>query len=327
MKSNLTNNLNESQPVFGSLVGNSQAMQEVFALTRKVAKADVTVLLTGESGTGKELLARAIHNLSLRRDKPLLAVNCAALLNSLLESELFGHEKGAFTGAVSKRKGKFELAHQGTLFLDEIGDMSLEAQAKILRIIEEGKFEPIGSEKTIQVDNRIVAATNRNLVKETEEGRFRRDLYYRLNEFAISLPPLRERREDVPLLISHFVKEFNKELSKQVEGVSDVALNYLEKHSWPGNVRELRSVIKRAMILIDGDVIWLEHLPFEINLMSEETLEEEGEFLPLKENEKRYIARILARTKWNKSQAANILEISRHRLDRKINLYNLKPTQ
>ena len=167
MKSNLTNNLNESQPVFGSLVGNSQAMQEVFALTRKVAKADVTVLLTGESGTGKELLARAIHNLSLRRDKPLLAVNCAALLNSLLESELFGHEKGAFTGAVSKRKGKFELAHQGTLFLDEIGDMSLEAQAKILRIIEEGKFEPIGSEKTIQVDNRIVAATNRNLVKES----------------------------------------------------------------------------------------------------------------------------------------------------------------
>ncbi len=326
MKSSLAN-LNESQPVFGSLVGKSQAMQEVFALTRKVAQANVTVLLTGESGTGKELLARAIHNLSPRRDKPFLAVNCAALPDNLLESELFGHEKGAFTGAVSKRRGKFELAHQGTLFLDEIGDMSFEAQAKILRIIEEGRFEPIGSEKTIEVDNRIVAATNRNLVKEVEERRFRQDLYYRLNEFAVSLPPLREKKEDIPLLINHFIKEFNKELNKKVEGVSDVALNYLEKHNWPGNVRELRSVIKRAMVLIDGDVIWLEHLPFEIHLRSEEASKEEGEFLSLKENEKRHLSWILTRTKWNKTKAASLLAISRHRLDRKINLYNLKPTQ
>ncbi len=318
----------EEQPVFECMVGKCQAMQGVFDLIRKVAKADVAVLLTGESGTGKELLAQAIHNLSARKDKPFLAVNCAALPDNLLESELFGHEKGAFTGAVSKRRGKFELAHQGTLFLDEIGDMSFGAQAKILRIIEEGRFEPIGSEKTIGVDNRIVAATNRDLVKEVREGRFRRDLYYRLNEFAISLPPLRERKEDIGLLIDHFIKQFNKELNKQVEGVSDVALSYLKKHNWPGNIRELRSVIRRAMILMDGGVIWLEHLPFEIRLRGEEALEVvEEETLPLEENEKRYIARILARTKWNKSRAANILKISRHRLDRKINLYNLKPTQ
>jgi len=305
------------------LVGKSEPMRKIYELIDKIASLNVTVLISGESGTGKELVARAIHEKSKRKDDPFVPVNCVAIPDGLLESELFGHVEGAFTGAIRRKKGKFELADKGTLFLDEIGDMTMQAQAKLLRIIEEGKFEQVGGEKTIEIDNRIIAATNRNLLKNVKEGQFRDDLYYRLDEVKINMPPLRERKKDIALLIKYFIDIFNKDFEKKVKGISDTALNYLLKHDWPGNVRELRNVIKRAVALMETDTIWLEHLPVEIKIHTEDVIMT-NQKLSLDEVEAQHIENILRDINWNKSKAARILKISRHRLDRKIEKYNVQ---
>jgi len=240
---------------FGNIVGKSKAMRQVYEIIEKVAQTRASVLITGESGTGKELIARAIHFNSPRSDKPFVSVNCSALPETLLESELFGHERGAFTGAVTRRKGRFELAHNGTLFLDEVGDMSPALQVKLLRVLQEMRFERVGGTATLQVDARLVAASNRDLKREVEIGRFREDLYYRLKVVHINMPPLRERRDDIPLLVHHFLRKVAKANGLPVKKVSHEALKYLYQYDWLGNVRELENVIERAVILCDGDEI------------------------------------------------------------------------
>ena len=240
---------------FANLIGKTPVMQKVYALIEKVAPTNSSVLITGESGTGKELVARAIHIHSPRRDAPFISVNCAALPETLLESELFGHEKGAFTGAVAMRKGRFELAHQGTLFLDEIGDLPLPLQAKLLRILQEHSFERVGGTRTLTVDVRIVTATNKDLKEEVEAGRFREDLYYRLNVVEIHLPPLRERTEDIPMLVAHFLEQQRKNLGRERLDITPEALRLLTSLPWEGNVRELENTIERAAILCNDDTI------------------------------------------------------------------------
>jgi two-component system nitrogen regulation response regulator GlnG len=243
------------------IVGRSAAMQEVYKAIGRVAPRDETVLITGESGTGKELVARALFHHSGRADKPFLAFNCAAIPETLLESELFGHERGAFTGAERRRIGKFEQADHGTLFLDEIGDMTAATQAKVLRVLQEQRFERVGGDETIQTDVRLLAATNKDLEKEVAAGRFRSDLFYRLNVFTIQLPPLRERRDDIPLLIEHFLRLFGRSLGRTVRSVTPEARDCLLAHDWPGNVRQLQSVLKYALIQSTGDVLTLDCLP------------------------------------------------------------------
>jgi two-component system NtrC family response regulator len=249
---------------FGNIVGKSKIMRQVYEIIEKVAQTRASVLITGESGTGKELIARAIHFDSPRRDKPFISVNCSALSETLLESELFGHERGAFTGAVTQRKGRFELAHGGTLFLDEVGDMSPALQVKLLRVLQEMKFERVGGTKTLQVDARLVTASNRELHREVELGRFREDLYYRLKVVHIKVPPLRERRDDIPLLVHHFLEKAAKANAIPVKSVSHEALKYLYQYDWIGNVRELENVIERAVILCDGDDVRPQDLPEEL---------------------------------------------------------------
>src|SRR5579884_958390 len=243
------------------IVGTSPAMQEVYKAIGRLAPQDVNVLVLGESGTGKELVARALYQHSRRADKPFLAINCAAIPESLLESELFGHERGAFTGADRRRIGKFEQAHQGTIFLDEIGDMALSTQAKMLRLLQEQRFERLGGNETIQTDVRVIAATNHDLEAAVSAGRFRQDLLYRLNGFTIHLPPLRERIDDLPLLVEHFLKIFNRDLNRQVRSVAPEAMRLLEAYPWPGNVRELQSTIRYALVHAAGEVLTPECLP------------------------------------------------------------------
>jgi two-component system NtrC family response regulator len=255
---------------FGNIIGKSKAMRQIYEIIEKVAQTRATVLVTGESGTGKELIARAIHFNSPRRDKPFISVNCSALPESLLESELFGHERGAFTGAYAQRKGRFELAHGGTLFLDEIGDMSPALQVKLLRVLQEMTFERVGGIRTIQVDARLVTASNRDLLHEVGEGRFREDLYYRLNVVHIEVPPLRERRDDIPLLINHFLHKVTEAHGVQVKRMSQEALKYLYQYEWTGNVRELENTVERAVIFCDSDEIRLQDLPEEIRHRREE---------------------------------------------------------
>jgi two-component system response regulator AtoC len=248
-----------------NLVGNSRHMKNVLAMVEKIAKSDAsTVLIQGESGTGKELIAKAIHYESARADKPFMAINCAAVPETLLESELLGHEKGAFTDAKSQKKGLFELADGGTIFLDEIGDMDPGMQAKLLRVLEERTFRRVGGTRDIQVDVRIVSATNKDLLKAIEEKAFRNDLYYRIQVIPIFLPPLRERKEDIPSLTEHFIAYFNREFGKNVKGISKMAEKFLTEYSWPGNIRELKNIIERAIILENEETLLLEHLPQEI---------------------------------------------------------------
>jgi len=251
----------DDQPGADRIIGQSAAMQEVYKAIGRVAPQDVTVLITGESGTGKELVARAVFHHSRRSEGPFLAINCAALPESLLESELFGHERGAFTGADRRRIGKFEQVDRGTIFLDEIGDMSGATQAKVLRLLQDGSLERVGSNDTIRVDVRVIAATNRKLEELVAEGKFREDLFYRLNVFAIDLPPLRRRREDLPPLIDYFVRRFSRELGKRVVSISPEALHALQQHDWPGNVRELQSAVKYALVRAAGEVLTPECLP------------------------------------------------------------------
>lgn len=244
----------------GEIVGESKAIKQVLTLIEKVAKQGTSILILGETGTGKELVARAIHKLSLRKDHAMIKINCAALPATLIESELFGREKGAYTGALTKQIGRFEAANDSTIFLDEIGDLPLELQTKLLRVLQEGEFERIGSLDTITVDVRVIAATNRDLGERVRDGQFRNDLFYRLNVFPVTVPPLRDRREDIPLLTWVFVKEFNKSMGKKISTIKNKTMNLLNHYSWPGNIRELKNVIERAMILTDGSELKFDRL-------------------------------------------------------------------
>lgn len=323
------------------IVGNSPAMQKLYKLIGQVAPSDVTILLRGESGTGKELVARAIYQHSLRKDRPFLVVNCAAIPETLLESELFGHEKGAFTGAQTKRIGRFEQGNGGTIFLDEIGDMSLSTQAKILRLLEQRTLERLGSNETIKVDVRIIAATHKNLEEMLKRGLFREDLYFRLNVVSINIPSLKERLEDIPLLVDYFLKKYNRQFGKQMQRVSQEALGILQEHNWPGNVRELENCIKRAILLGKGDTILAEHL----ELYPDTSLKKRGDLevllkevikdkLNLKATniyreimhdvEKQLLLETLKLTQGNQTQAAKILGITRPTLKEKIKAYSLR---
>ncbi len=318
---------------FSQIVCKNPRMEQIVRTAQRIANSDMLVLITGENGTGKETLAQAIHNASDRAPGRFVSVNCAALPDALLETELFGHEKGAFTGAVYSRRGKFELAQEGTLFLDEVGDMSLTTQAKLLRVLEERTAERIGGGEPIPLDVRIIAASDQNLHRQIKEGSFRQDLYYLIKEVHLDIPPLRERKEDIPALVDFFIKMYNKQYHKSIVGISDAALQFLMRHDWPGNVRELHHVVKCAVLMNESqEMIWLEHIPLDIHLAetarsSDEKADTKAdellEILSLDEAEKRHILRILEFTRFNKSQAANILKISRPTLDRKIEKYQL----
>jgi transcriptional regulator with GAF, ATPase, and Fis domain len=243
---------------FDEVIGGSEALKNVLRKVGQVANTDATVMVLGETGTGKELFARAIHHSSARKNRPLVKVNCAALPRNLIESELFGHEKGAFTGAIARKIGRFELANGGTIFLDEIGDLPLELQARLLRVLQEGEFERLGNPRSIKVDVRVIAATNRNLEKTVKAGEFREDLYYRLNVFPIHSPPLRDRKEDIPSLVEHFIKKYGAKMGKNIETVPQKVMHALKAYDWPGNVRELENIIERAMILTSGIALELD---------------------------------------------------------------------
>lgn len=301
------------------IIGESPAMKKVMEMVNTVAETDSTVMIRGESGTGKELIARAIHAKSRRRYFPIVTINCGAYPEGLLESELFGHEKGAFTGALYQRKGKLEMANKGTLFLDEVGNISLKMQMDLLRVLETKKFTRLGGEKVIEVDFRVISATNRDLEQAVKEGSFREDLYYRLNVFTIFLPPLRERRSDIPLLTHYFIKKFSLSMNKDVREISKEALNLLMDYDWPGNVRELRNVIERAMVNVKGTKIEVDDLYFSI---SSPYPKPEGE--TLEDVEKAHIKKILNKTGWNITKAAEILNIDRVTLYNKIEKYKLR---
>ena len=280
---------------FGEIIGRSKALERVFFQVEQVAPQDATVLLLGETGTGKGVVARAIHNRSARRDQPLVTVDCTALPANLIESELFGREKGAFTGADARQMGRFELADGGTMFLDEIGEMPLELQTKLLRVIQDGEFERLGSPRTIKVDVRIIAATNRNLQEEIGRGRFRQDLFYRLNVFPIAIPPLRQRKEDVPLLVNFFVAKFNKKIGRVFETVEKETLKILQEYDWPGNVRELENVIERAVISSQGASLRVLDR-FETSRLGGDEVGQDVKALG--EMERDYILRVLQKTSW-----------------------------
>lgn len=300
------------------IIGDSPEMQKVMELVRTVAPTDTTVMIRGESGTGKELIARAIHNLSPRKYFPIVTVNCGALTETLLESELFGHEKGAFTGAQYRRKGKVELADGGTLFLDEIGNISPKTQMDLLRVIETKQFMRVGGSEVIRSDFRVICATNRNLEQAVKEGSFREDLYYRLNVFVINLPPLRARRGDIAKLAHYFLEKYSKAMGKPVQGFTPEAMHALKAYDWPGNVRELENAIERAVVVTNSSVIEKHHLP----MLSVATHLHEGK--RLEDVERRHIEAILQETGWNITRSAAILDIDRVTLYNKIQKYGLK---
>lgn len=303
---------------FENIIAKSSQMRRIIEVIKVVAKSNATVLITGESGTGKELVARAIHAQSYRKDKPFIAVSCAALPESLLESELFGHEKGSFTGAHAQRKGKFEAANKGSLFLDEIGEMSANIQVHLLRVLEEKEFNRVGGNELIKVDVRVIVATNRDMKEAVAQGKFREDLYYRLNVVTIEVPPLRERREDILLLANHFLKKFTAENNKEVTGFSPEATDFLLKHAWPGNVRELENAIERAVILAQGATIEVTHLR-----QDNPPLPPPPAGKDLAEMEKNHILNVLKESGGNLSETARLLKISRVTLYNKIKAYGL----
>ena len=313
---------------FDRIVGRSPEMMKVYQLIANVAKTTATVLITGESGTGKELIARAIHHQGQRRDKPFVAVNCAAIPAPLIESELFGHEKGAFTGAYQKKLGKFELAQEGTLFLDEVGSLRLDLQAKILRVIQEREVERVGGSRTLKVDIRLIAATNINLKKAVQERVFREDLYYRLNVVPIQLPPLRSRPGDIPLLVDYFINKYNREFGKAVKGVTRSALGMLTAYEWPGNVRELENIIERSVALSQGSMIRLKDLPLDLALSDGVHADDDGRGLTLRaarrQFERQYLLRVLDRVDWNQTMAARLLGLHRNSLFQKLSALGIK---
>ena len=296
------------------LVGQGAAMSKVFDAIETVAPTDATVLITGESGTGKELVARAIHSASARRFHPLVVIHCGALTETLLESELFGHEKGAFTGAQYRKKGKFEIAEGGTVFLDEIGDISLKTQTDLLRVLQEREITRVGGNQVIKVDFRIVAATNRNLEQSVEEGKFRPDLFYRLNVFRIELPPLRERKEDIPLLVDHFVRKFSLAMNKKITRVSPAAMSLLQQYPWPGNVRELENAVERAMVVAQEPEIREQDFTLKTKTTN-------GDVKTLDDIERAHILRVLEDCNWNQTRAAEVLDIDRVTLHHKLKRY------
>jgi DNA-binding NtrC family response regulator len=311
----------------GKLVGTSAPMQEVYRLVELAAPTPAPVLITGESGTGKELAARTLHELSPRAQGPFVAVNCAAIPETLLESEIFGHEKGAFTGALERRLGCFELAHQGTLFLDEIAEMNSGTQAKFLRILQDGTMRRLGSKTEVRVDVRVLAATNKDPIKALRDGTFREDLYYRLNVVSLAMPTLRERPEDIPILVQALVEEFNAKYDKHIRSVDDEVLKILTAHSWPGNVRELRNTLERAAIVCDGDLIAAKHLPPEPTVRIETDVTESADTVSfrigtsLDDAEKQLILRTLGAHGNNKTRTAEILGISLKTLHNKLKSY------
>jgi DNA-binding NtrC family response regulator len=312
---------------FEGIVGRHPEMVRIYQLITQIATTPTTVLITGESGTGKELVARAIHRRSDRASQPFVAVNVAAIPETLVESELFGHEKGAFTGAHARRPGKFELAHGGTIFLDEIGSLRLDLQTKLLRALQEREIERLGGSRPVAVDVRVLAATNVNLRQAVRDRSFREDLFYRLNVVPLHVPPLRERRDDIPRLVEHFVRRFARECRRDVRGVSAGALNALARYTWPGNVRELENVIHRAVVLAAGPVVHLEDVPLDVampetvSLLSRDTL-------PLREAcdefERQYVVRTLERTQWNVSRAARQLGVHRNTVLTKLALWGVQ---
>jgi transcriptional regulator with PAS, ATPase and Fis domain len=310
---------------FGELVGSSESMRQVFSLIEQVAPSTASVLITGESGTGKELVARSIHKLSPRKDAPFIAINCSAIPETLMESELFGHEKGAFTGAASRRQGCFELANTGTLLLDEIAEMPAMLQSKLLRVIEERSLRRLGSKTELPVDVRLLAATNRDPEDAVRAGTLRSDLLYRLNVIRIQLPPLKDRKEDLPLLAQHLVTQLSEKHNRPARFLSAAALSVLQYHAWPGNVRELRNVIERAVVICSGEQIERHHFaPYPIDQRERLRKEDTISFpvgTPLEEVERQMILRTLVKTNNNKTRAAELLGISLKTLHNKLNLY------
>jgi DNA-binding NtrC family response regulator len=309
---------------FSNIIGKSSAMKKIFEVVQLVSASRASVLITGESGVGKEMIADAIHYDSERKDKPFIKVHCAALSESLLESELFGHERGAFTGAVARKRGRFELAHRGTIFLDEIGEVSPSVQIKLLRVLQERSFERVGGEETIEVDVRVIAATNRDLKEAIGQGEFREDLYYRLNVVNIHIPPLRERTDDIPLLISSFLTEFAQANSKRIEGIDARARTALYNYSWPGNVRELRNCIESAVVMCRGSQITVEDLPPHIHSAGDKNFVRIALGQSLAEAEREIIRGVLLQQNGNKTRAAELLGIGRKTLHRKIQEYGLE---
>lgn len=310
------------ESAFDTVLGHSRGLQQVIQLARKVAVTDVPVLLTGETGTGKEVFAQAIHNGSARAKQPFVAINCSAFSKELLESEIFGHKAGAFTGALKDKKGLFEEANHGTIFLDEIGEMAYGLQAKLLRVLETGEYIKVGDTKPTKIDVRIVSATNRNLKEEIANSIFREDLYFRLSVFHLHLPPLRERREDIPELAAAFLKFFAAKMGKQVKGFAADCQAWMQSYAWPGNVRELRNVIERALIICD-DYITLDDMPLDFRSSTLSGSAADGDDFELAEAEHRHIQRVLQYTKGNKAEAARLLKIGLTTLYRKIEEYGI----
>ncbi|OPY10165.1 MAG: Nitrogen fixation protein VnfA [Syntrophaceae bacterium PtaB.Bin038] len=319
--------LTRTRAISTDIIGNSRPMQDVLSLISQVADSSTTVLINGETGTGKELVARAIHANSPRRDGPFIQVNCAAMPDTLVESELFGHEKGAFTGAIQRRRGLFEEAHGGTIFLDEIGELSQAAQAKVLRVLQEKQLQPVGSSRTVTVNVRVIAATNRNLEQDVAEGRFRADLFYRLNVFPIYMPALRERGSDIILLTDHFILKYAKMLGKRVKRISTPALDMLLAYHWPGNVRELENCIERAVILATGDSIESTHLPPSLQMKSKEAAKKERGKLETLVNayERSLIIDALKDARGNQTRAAKLLATTKRIIQYKIAKYEIDP--
>jgi two-component system response regulator AtoC len=312
------------------IVGQSKSMTEIFELVKKVSFTSTNILISGESGTGKELIARSIHHDGNRKSGPFVAINCAAIPSELMESEMFGHEKGAFTGAHTRTVGKFEHANRGTLFLDEISALRPDLQAKLLRVLQEREIERIGSNKPIKIDIRVIAATNTNLEDAVLEGKFRQDLYFRLNVVPIAIPPLRERKEDIPLLAKHFLNKFNLAFNKKILGFSPKALDALMRYHWPGNIRELENLVERIVVLSDSnEPINLEDIPLEILMTSSQDVKDSkppkrGLIKIREEFEKRIILNVLETTQWNQTEAAKILKISRVHLFQKARQYGIQ---
>jgi len=336
-----TRQLNEDEPVFSpdeidgqGIVGSSEAMQKIYDTIKKVAPTVTTVLVTGETGTGKELIANAIHRNSSRKNNPLIKINCAAIAENLVESELFGYEKGAFTGAVSSKPGRIELADKGTLFLDEVGELPRDMQAKLLRMIQDSEFERVGGLRTIKVDVRLIAATNRNLLQDVKDGKFREDLYYRLNVFHTHVPPLRERKEDILLLTDYFIQKFNRKLDRQVKQIdSDVQEMFLQ-YDWPGNIRELENLIERLVLMAVGETIVLDDVPTELKMAATVPQVHQSDILEkpfkdlmkshMEEVEKQAIIQCLEECGGNVTKAAQRLGLSRKSLQLKMIKYNLR---
>ena len=316
------------------IIGQSARMREVFSLVDKVADCDSTILVNGETGSGKGMIARAIHKKSVRRKKPFISINCGAIPENLLESELFGHVRGAFTGATTSKSGKFEVANGGTIFLDEIGDMSSDLQVKVLKVLEEGEFEQVGGSKTIKVDVRIIAATHRDLAEEVQKGNFREDLFYRLYVIPVNLPALRQRKSDIPHLVAHFILESNEKNRRAVECVDDQALEMMLAYNWPGNVRELKNMVERLVVLKGDGCIGPKDLPRDLSnhLPSFDTpgaiqITDDGICLnsAVTEFEKALILQSLEKTKWVKNKAAKLLQLNRTTLVEKIKRHHLQP--